>query len=258
MHTDSEEGTGDERKRKKESPSPFKRSKKMHRSPLKGEKEEGENEELKKLLREMFTEIKAIRKENQEHREEISKLREVNELNKKELEELRGRVEHLENKIEFNEREKKRNNIIIRGLEMDTGSQERVKAGIAAFLQEKLGVKINIVKVQKINDYMAVVEVNGWEEKQEIMMRKGKLKEITDMKVYIDHDLTKKEQEIQQKIREISRQERKEGKEVRVGFNKLWINGEKWMWNRGKQILEKWKGNGQLGVALDKNVSQKN
>lgn len=45
MYTDSDKGTGDDHKRKKETPSPFKNSKKVSRSPLTWYKEERENME---------------------------------------------------------------------------------------------------------------------------------------------------------------------------------------------------------------------
>lgn len=43
-----------------------------------------------------------------------------------------------------------------------------LKVGLAGF-QQKLGVKTIIRKVQRIKDYMCVIEINCWEEKLEIM-----------------------------------------------------------------------------------------
>lgn len=59
----------------------------------------------------MFIEIKAKRKENQEHRVKISKLGESNELTKKHLEVIRERMYYMDNKVGLYEREKKRNKI---------------------------------------------------------------------------------------------------------------------------------------------------
>lgn len=55
----------------------------------------------------------------------------------------------------------------------------------------------------------------------------------------IDSDLTRREQEAQKYIRELARKEKSKGQEVRVGFNKLWINGVKWEWNMKIQELER-------------------
>lgn len=48
-----------------------------------------------------------------------------------------------------------------------------------------------------------------------------------------------KEQLVRKEIREPANEKRKK---VRVGYNRLWINGEKWEWNGKAMKVEKTKG----------------
>jgi polysaccharide deacetylase 2 family uncharacterized protein YibQ len=63
-----------------------------------------------------------------------------------------------------------------------------------------------------------------WEKK--VIKQKGKLKgNRATEKIFIDNDLTKKEREILKKIRAIAREEKREGKDVKVGYMKITIEG---------------------------------
>lgn len=73
------------------------------------------------------------------------------------------------------------------------------------------------------------------------MENKRKLGMFRIMKVYIDNDLARTEQEVHKKIREIAKNERSKGTDVRASYNKLWINGEKWGWNGRLDRLERWR-----------------
>lgn len=59
----------------------------------------------------------------------------------------------------------------------------------------------------------------------------------------MDHDLTWKERRNKDKIREIAAEKRKEGKEVKIGYNKLWIDGEEYGWReRTHELFRREKG----------------
>lgn len=62
---------------------------------------------------------------------------------------------------------------------------------------------------------------------------------LRDSKIYIDDDLTKREREIQQKIREKMRQEKNKGNNAVMGYKKLIVNGEKWIWSEQQMELRK-------------------
>jgi polysaccharide deacetylase 2 family uncharacterized protein YibQ len=61
------------------------------------------------------------------------------------------------------------------------------------------------------------VEMEEWSGKEKVM----KLKE----KIFIDNDITKPEREIQKKLGTIAKEEKREGKEVKVGYRKITIEG---------------------------------
>ena len=44
--------------------------------------------------------------------------------------------------------------------------------------------------------------------------------------IFIDHDMTKKESEVQRKLRERAREEREKGKRVKIGYRKLIVEGK--------------------------------
>ena len=54
-------------------------------------------------------------------------------------------------------------------------------------------------------------------------------------KIYINHDLSREDRDVQSKLREIARQERKQGAEVRLGFRKIRINGNWIKWEQRRE-----------------------
>lgn len=114
--SDSEEFTSGDKKRLREQDggSVFKRSKKVLRSPATNRNEEDTS--TQEMLKIVLSEIKEIRRENKEYRENMEKLEmEVKEL-KTELLETRHKMEKIENKLEQYEQQKRKENIIIKGL----------------------------------------------------------------------------------------------------------------------------------------------
>jgi len=62
-----------------------------------------------------------------------------------------------------------------------------------------------------------------WEDKEKVMQNKSKL---GNEQIYIDHDRSKEERTVQKKIVELAREEKKQGKEVKIKFWKISINGK--------------------------------
>ena len=75
------------------------------------------------------------------------------------------------------------------------------------------------------------MELKHFEDKVNILRAKGKLINRKGEAIYIDCDLTRKEQETQKRLRDIATEEKKKGKIVKKGYNFLVINNEKWKWN---------------------------
>lgn len=85
---------------------------------------------------------------------------------------------------------------------------------------------------------VSVVQMANFEAKIKVMENKNKLRSYAGGNVYIENDLTVKERGIQKQIRDVARNERQKGNVAKVGFNKLIINGIKWVWNREMDTLQ--------------------
>lgn len=78
-----------------------------------------------------------------------------------------------------------------------------------------------------------VVIVEEWEMKRNVMMKKKNL----DKGIYIDDDLTRREREIQERLRRMAREEKEKGKEVKIGYKKISVNGKWFKWNEKENCL---------------------
>ncbi|KAH0815248.1 hypothetical protein GEV33_007543 [Tenebrio molitor] len=232
---------------------PFRKSSRTERSPSRSE-ERTQSKEIEKKVETVLREIKedmagiveesrarrkelaaAREKEGEQEREDILKSSEENGELRKELatvrEEMKGReekgqlekadwmkrMEMIEEKMEQREKKERKNNVIITGIGAISGNIERV---VEEWLEREIGVKVN-------------------EQKKNIMLSKGKLKEKKGERMYIDDDLTKEERETQKKLRELVRAERDRGKRVKIGYRKIQINGDWFRWDKRQEKLKK-------------------
>lgn len=233
----------------------FNRSKKTIRSPEQreaekqrkraetkvsiGEATEEDMDELKQMMQEMMREMA---KNTAELKEEIKDIKK--EMNKKEekWEEEKGqlmkRIENLENRAEREEKEKRMKNIVIKGIEITKGKEQEE---VEIFLKDRLKVNTKISQAYQITKddktIMVVAKVESLEKKHEIMSTKNVLK---DTKIFIDNDLTVEERKIQKEIRSIAKDERDNGKKVKVGFMKMYIDGEEYRWDKENQGVTRW------------------
>lgn len=211
-------------------------------------KKEEAIEKLTKSVQDLKLEFKNIMKESEKRREEswnelmteIKLMREKHEVERKEWqkekEELNERIERLEFDREKKEREEKRQNIVIKGANFEN---DNLVNSVKEFIKEKVKVEAKIKKAFNIrtkeNKKVTVVQLESIEKKKEVMKNK---KNIGPMKVFIDDDLTWKEREIQSKIREMAKKKRQEGREVRVSYMKLMVDGKWIKWNEYKNKFE--------------------
>lgn len=228
----------------------FKRSRRTIRTPKKGETQdnkEGSMEEIKEMMRNIFEEIKEMRKENKEYQEDMKLIKQENEKLKLEIENLRNRIEKMETieqKVEKIEQDKRKNNLVITGLKINAKNNEEIKQKTELFLNEHIQAEINIKKAYKTNDMMIVVELEDFEKKLEILKRKGKITYFKDNKIYIDSDLTENERKIQKELRDKAKIEKEKKNRVKIGYQYIIINGQKWIWNKKLEKLEE-RGNGK-------------
>jgi hypothetical protein len=97
---------------------------------------------------------------------------------------------------------------------------------VEELLEREIGVKVNVKEAFKINkDKMMLAKI---EQNDNIMLNKSKLK-----------DLTNEEREIQKKSRDVAREERDRGKRVKIGYRKIHINGEWFIWDEREEKLKK-------------------
>ena len=125
--------------------------------------------------------------------------------------------------VENQERIERKNNIVIMGLE---NNSKNAKDRAIEFFKERLEIedKVKWVKEEGYNKKIILVSLKTLEDKQEL---KDQLK---GSNIYINHDLSREDRNIQRKLREIARQEREQGAEVRLGFRKIRINGNWIKW----------------------------
>lgn len=246
-------------------PEVFKRSKIIIRTQTKGntdiEAENKEMEEVRNFLKTMSQDIKEMRQENaevkQEIRETTRKMQEQIEMQAKELgaleRELREtkvsweqekklgeeRIKQLEQKLgaveynfELQERQKRKNRVVVTGMIIEKNERRPLKDSIGNFLKNNLEVDVKIATAYKMGNEKSVVEMEGFEEKMVVMRNKYKLMKLPGSKIYIDDDLTHMERGIQATIRKQAEELRKLGRKVKVGYQKLICEGKMLKWNQ--------------------------
>jgi hypothetical protein len=141
----------------------------------------------------------------------------------------------IEKKMEKREKKEKKNNVIITRIGRTRGNIER---GVEEWLEREGGVKVNVKEAFKVNkDKMKLAKIESWEQKN-IMLNKSKLKERKGERMYIDYDLTNEERKTQDKLKEVAREERDRGKRMKIGYRKIQINGEWFIWDEREEKLK--------------------
>lgn len=177
-------------------------------------------------------EIKDIKEQMKSYWEELRTLKE--DFLKKEVEweternEMRKEIGQMKRKLENQERNHKKNNIVVKGAKFESENQ---KQEITDFLQRELGVRADVEEVFKVGKQepkVTVIKLKNFEQKTEILKQKYKL---GSKRIYLDSDLTTEEQRVQAEIRKVARDEKNNGKNTRVGYRKIEINGVKYEWS---------------------------
>uniref|UniRef100_A0A1Y1M2F4 Uncharacterized protein n=1 Tax=Photinus pyralis TaxID=7054 RepID=A0A1Y1M2F4_PHOPY len=246
---DEEEGSEDSSISRKETSSPDK--KKIHRSPGKMEqKENAKIDQILGILQNLSIEVNQIRTDQREYNKELKKLKEENEMIrkennsiKKEFKEMKEQLDETNERLERLERERRRNNVVVSGLELDNDPSS-LKEDIGNFIQQELGVGVNIKTAFKIGPKLCLIQLETFEDKIKILQNKMKLRNMGEEKVFINNDLTRKERDIDKQIRKRAEEERKLGKTVKIGYQKITIEGREWRWNRRKNAVEEVASNG--------------
>lgn len=102
------------------------------------------------------------------------------------------------------------------------------KEEIEKFFKEELGVNCETKWVRIVGKQdMRIIQVRLKKEgdKEEIMRNK---KRLGSKRIYIDHDLTRRERETQREMVQWAKVERGKGRNVKIGYHKLRIE-DKWI-----------------------------
>lgn len=124
------------------------------------------------------------------------------------------------------------------GIKIDTEDKKVLKQAVENMFENNLQVKVQIKAAHRLGEKICLIEMEKEEEKEKIMKSKHKLKDINDEKIYINNDMTKKEREKSKEIRKIAKNERDKGKNVKIGYNKINVDGKEWKWNKDTERLE--------------------
>lgn len=200
--------------------------------------------QIREMVAETRKEIAELKgKENKavEERQKIkAQMKEKEEQDKRAMENIKAledRIKQLEIRREREEKEKRKNNLIIRGKSF---SQHKLKEEVKEFIATQLGVNAEIKEaftITNIKGHMVNVKIETWDQKLNILKAKHKLHN-TNERIYIDNDLTPRERKIQADMAQMAEKTRREGKTVRVGYQKIKINEEWFDWDteRGQPV----------------------
>lgn len=204
----------------------------------------GGEEAWKSGVEKIIAEIREMRGEMESFKEQLAEERRAREEERRREKEewikekrlLEERIATLEWINEKKERDDRKNRIIIKGVKW---RREGLEKEVIDFIKDSIKVNIGIKKAWTIstggNKNMAVVEVDSWEQKRDIMSKKKEL----EKDILIEDDLTRKEREIQWKLREMARGEREKGmKNVKVGYKKIRIEDKWFRWNEREDKLQ--------------------
>ncbi|XP_071639486.1 uncharacterized protein [Temnothorax longispinosus] len=246
------------KKAEKEIIDKFDKERRLSRSPpnkVKKEEEEKESMETGKMLKKILTKLEDQEKERKKDKEELMK--EIQDLRKeyrksemiweklktgiekrvkqleermeeaekrregeREYNELLKKMKEIERKNELEERKKRRNNIIIKGAEIEDGGERREKIGKLLKKITKKEVEVDEVQIiGRRENKMTLVRMNRWEDKREIMINRKKMG--IEKKIYIDDDMTVTERKIQGQLWSIVKEEREKGKRATLGYQKI-------------------------------------
>uniref|UniRef100_A0A6P7G7N1 Uncharacterized protein LOC114338714 n=1 Tax=Diabrotica virgifera virgifera TaxID=50390 RepID=A0A6P7G7N1_DIAVI len=216
---------------------PFKRSRRVERSPEKTGADR-KIDRVMKLLEDLASDVKDIKREQGIYAEEIRALREENkkimkenEEIKKENEQAKRDVRNLTSRVEYLEKESKKDNVVITGVKIDTQDSDILKEVMENLIEKTMNIKVDIKTAVKLGEEKCLLHLET-ADKRKVMQNKKKLRDFKEERIYINDDLTVAEMEMKSELRKKAQEARSEGKAVKLGFRKLIIEGKTWRWNR--------------------------
>lgn len=202
----------------------FRRSKATKRSPP--AREQNETVAMIKVLieqnRQLMEEVKSLGADMAVYRKELEAVKQENSA-------LKSSLQKANEKLERIDQDKRRKRLIVRGLQV-RGGRETAKVEIEQFIQNNLGVQVELTQVEQLKSDMVLIKTRDMHSKIEILKNKGKLRS-THRAVFIQQDMTYNERVIQGKLFRRVREERERGNEARIYYRKIIVNGRVFKWD---------------------------
>lgn len=176
--------------------------------------------------------MSTISGEMKEMKQQIADMKEVFDQKEAKWAEEKRELENtnriLEDRLDSLERNEKRNSAILTGLSVTRDNARAVVNGIFGKLPSP--VLVNEISCFTTNKgTKALVRFASHDDKMKVMRAKKALNFTDDTgkisPVFIDDDLTKKDQFINYLARKAAKDYRQKGKEVKIGFRKLIVDG---------------------------------
>lgn len=149
---------------------------------------------------------------------------------------LVAKQSELENRLDRMERQEKRNNVVITGLNEVVGP-DKVKSAVADLFTNNIGVKVSINDAFQIKlrsgKTKVIVKLNSFDDKRSIMASKKSLPKD----IYVDDDLISKDQFLRFKAREFVRGIRKDGMNIKLRTGTVTIDGVVHAWEEESQTF---------------------
>lgn len=224
----------------------FGSTKKMLRTPPnQGKKSEDKIDLIIEMIKELKADSNQIKAEQEACRREMERIgaenkrlrEEIREL-KEENREMQERFTEVNRKVDLLEREKRKKNIVIQGMNMEMIETNVLRETVERMIRKDMELEVQIRKAYKMGEKTCLIEFEKEEDKEKVMKNKYKLRENRNGKIYINNDETKKEREKGKQMRKIAKEQRDKGKAVKIGYNKLTVDGKIWKWNEEREILE--------------------
>lgn len=238
---ESESSSADEyyKRKREEKEETFRKSRKVVRTPPKIAQDR-DMEDIKKMLsaltgemgmvKEKLNKLDTIEEQQGCLLQEVKELRQENRVLRSENEKLKEKIGQLEKSVRILQNKEKKKNIVIRGAVMV--DKENLEIKVKELLQEKIKVTVDLEHVRlvetKKKEQLIVGQLKNMQQKIQVMKAK---RNLAGSKIFIDDDLTWEERNVQMTIRKIRDEERKNGKRVKIGYRKMILEGEEWIWS---------------------------
>ncbi|XP_044745166.1 uncharacterized protein LOC123307027 [Coccinella septempunctata] len=156
-----EEYTSDDGKRKRttDDDDPFRRGKKLTRTPQKSKPNDEKMDRLMMMMEVLMNDIKEIKTNQREYQEEMKRMKEENEKSKRENQMLKIEVKNIKTRLDNMENEKRRNNVVVSGLKLVNTEQKSMKGEIKEFFKGNMDVEIEPKNINKIGPNICVIEL---------------------------------------------------------------------------------------------------